>query len=54
MCLKVPTGGGKTLLVLLRLKRLQKDLFTQQTGIGALGSAVGCHLQTNLETVGQS
>lgn len=33
MCLKVPTGGGKTLLGVAAVERLQTDLFTQQTGM---------------------
>ncbi|EPM4026826.1 DEAD/DEAH box helicase [Salmonella enterica] len=33
VCLKVPTGGGKTLLGVAAVERLQTDLFTQQTGM---------------------
>ncbi|HII4305763.1 TPA: DEAD/DEAH box helicase [Vibrio parahaemolyticus] len=33
VCLKVPTGGGKTLLGVAALERLQTDLFAQQTGM---------------------
>jgi len=33
VCLKVPTGGGKTLLGVAAIERLQNDLFTQQTGM---------------------
>ena len=33
VCLKVPTGGGKTLLGVAAIERLQTDLFTQQTGM---------------------
>lgn len=33
VCLKVPTGGGKTLLGVAALERLQTDLFKQQTGV---------------------
>lgn len=33
VCLKVPTGGGKTLLGVAAVERLQMDLFTQQTGM---------------------
>ncbi|HAT6322820.1 TPA: restriction endonuclease subunit R, partial [Proteus mirabilis] len=33
VCLKVPTGGGKTLLGVAAVERLQTDLFAQQTGM---------------------
>jgi len=33
VCLKVPTGGGKTLLGAAAIERLQADFFKQQTGI---------------------
>lgn len=33
VCLKVPTGGGKTLLGVASIERLQTDLFKQQTGL---------------------
>ncbi|HAF2252531.1 TPA: restriction endonuclease subunit R [Salmonella enterica] len=33
VCLKVPTGGGKTLLGVAAVERLQTDLYTQQTGM---------------------
>ena len=33
VCLKVPTGGGTTLLGVAAVERLQTDLFTQQTGM---------------------
>ncbi|EGR2287801.1 restriction endonuclease subunit R [Vibrio parahaemolyticus] len=33
VCLKVPTGGGKTLLGVASIERLQTDLFTKQTGM---------------------
>ncbi len=33
VCFKVPTGGGKTLLGVAALERLQTDLFKQQTGV---------------------
>jgi type III restriction enzyme len=33
ICLKVPTGGGKTLLGAAAVERLQTDLFRQQSGL---------------------
>lgn len=33
VCLKVPTGGGKTLLGVAAVERLQTDFFAQQTGM---------------------
>lgn len=33
VCLKVPTGGGKTLLGVAAIERLQTDFLTQQTGM---------------------
>ena len=33
VCLKVPTGGGKTLLGVAAIERLQMDMFTKQTGM---------------------
>lgn len=33
VCLKVPTGGGKTVLGVSAIERLQTDLFNQQTGM---------------------
>ena len=33
ICLKVPTGGGKTLLATAALERLQTDYFKRQTGL---------------------
>jgi type III restriction enzyme len=33
VCFKVPTGGGKTLLGVAALERLQTDLFKQQCGV---------------------
>lgn len=33
ICLKVPTGGGKTLLAIAALERVQTDYFKRQTGL---------------------
>lgn len=33
LCLKVPTGGGKTLLATCALERIQADYFKRQTGL---------------------
>jgi type III restriction enzyme len=50
VCLKVPTGGGKTLLAACTLERIQTDYFKRQTGFVLWGGAVRRHLPPDLET----
>jgi hypothetical protein len=54
ICLKVPTGGGKTLLGTIAVERVNAEYFKTQTGFVPLDRSIGGHLFSDLESFCES